>query len=39
MPPAAVPAFVRQANDLLPASDSTVMEIRALERLAGAGQS
>ena len=38
MPPAAVPAFVRQANDLLPASDSTVMEIRALERLAGAGK-
>ena len=31
----AVPAFVRQANDLLPASDSTVMQIRALERLAG----
>ncbi len=29
----AVPSFVRQANDLLPASDSTVMQIRALERL------
>ncbi len=25
----------RQANDLLPASDSTVMQIRALEKLAG----
>ena len=31
---AAVPEFVRQANRLLPASDSTVMQIRALERLA-----
>jgi diguanylate cyclase (GGDEF)-like protein len=28
-----VPAFVRRANDLLPASDSTVMQIRALEKL------
>ncbi|HVS78631.1 MAG TPA: EAL domain-containing protein [Steroidobacteraceae bacterium] len=35
----AVPEFVRQANDLLPASDSTVMQIRALERLAGSRQS
>ncbi len=34
----AVPEFVRQANDLLPASDSTVMQIRALERLAGSRQ-
>jgi diguanylate cyclase (GGDEF)-like protein len=30
-----VPAFVRQANTLLPASDSTVLQIRALEQLAG----
>jgi diguanylate cyclase (GGDEF)-like protein len=33
MAAAAVPAFVRRANDLLPASDSTVMQIRALEKL------
>ncbi len=39
MPAAAVPAFVRQANDLLPASDSTVMQIRALEKLAGSAKS
>ncbi|HEY7889152.1 MAG TPA: EAL domain-containing protein [Steroidobacteraceae bacterium] len=39
MPPAAVPAFVRQANDLLPASDSTVLQIRALETLAGSAKS
>jgi EAL domain-containing protein (putative c-di-GMP-specific phosphodiesterase class I) len=39
MPAAAVPAFVRQANDLLPASDSTVMQIRALEKLAGTAKS
>jgi diguanylate cyclase len=32
---AAVPAFVREANQLLPASDSTVLQIRALEQLAG----
>ena len=38
MPAAAVPAFVRQANDLLPASDSTVLQIRALEKLATAGK-
>ena len=38
MPASAVPAFVRQANDLLPASDSTMMQIRALEKLAGAGK-
>ena len=30
-----VPPFVRQANQLLPASDSTVMQIRALDQLAG----
>jgi diguanylate cyclase (GGDEF)-like protein len=30
-----VPAFVRQANQLLPASDSTVLQIQALEQLAG----
>src|SRR6185437_10927875 len=30
MAAAAVPAFVRQANDLLPASDSTVMQMLAL---------
>jgi EAL domain-containing protein (putative c-di-GMP-specific phosphodiesterase class I) len=35
MPDTAVPAFVRQANDVLPASDSTVRQIRALEKLAG----
>jgi EAL domain-containing protein (putative c-di-GMP-specific phosphodiesterase class I) len=29
-----VPAFVRSANALLPASDSTVLQIRALEQLA-----
>jgi diguanylate cyclase (GGDEF)-like protein len=30
-----VPAFIRNANKLLPASDSTVRQIRALELLAG----
>jgi diguanylate cyclase len=30
-----VAPFVRQANQLLPASDSTVMQIRALDQLAG----
>lgn len=35
---AAIPAFVREANQLLPASDSTVQQIRALEQLAGRGQ-
>jgi diguanylate cyclase (GGDEF)-like protein len=30
-----VPPFVRQANQLLPASDSTVLQIRALDQLAG----
>jgi EAL domain-containing protein (putative c-di-GMP-specific phosphodiesterase class I) len=29
-----VPGFVRQANQLLPASDSTLLQIRALEQLA-----
>jgi EAL domain-containing protein (putative c-di-GMP-specific phosphodiesterase class I) len=33
-----VPAFVAQANKLLPASDSTVLQIRALEQLAGQGR-
>jgi diguanylate cyclase (GGDEF)-like protein len=31
--PADVPPFVRQANQLLPASDSTVLQIRALDHL------
>ena len=35
LPAADVPAFVAQANKLLPASDSTVLQIRALEQLAG----
>jgi len=34
----AIPAFVREANQLLPASDSTVQQIRALEHLASGGQ-
>jgi diguanylate cyclase len=34
-----VAAFVREANRLLPASDSTVLQIRALEQLAGRGRS
>jgi len=34
MPPEAVPAFVQRANALLPASDSTVLQMRALEGLA-----
>jgi EAL domain-containing protein (putative c-di-GMP-specific phosphodiesterase class I) len=34
----AIPAFVREANRLLPASDSTVQQIRALEHLASGGQ-
>jgi EAL domain-containing protein (putative c-di-GMP-specific phosphodiesterase class I) len=32
---AKIPAFVREANQLLPASDSTVLQIEALEQLAG----
>lgn len=35
---AAVPPFVSQANRLLPASDSTVMQIRALGQLSGRGK-
>jgi len=38
MPAAGVPAFVRTANQLLPASDSTVAQIRVLEQLAGMGR-
>jgi len=37
LPPAQVPAYVREANALLPASDSTVLQIRALETLAKRG--
>ncbi len=33
LPAADIPAFVGQANKLLPASDSTVLQIRALEHL------
>jgi diguanylate cyclase (GGDEF)-like protein len=35
LPATDIPAFVAQANQLLPASDSTVLQIRALEQLAG----
>jgi diguanylate cyclase (GGDEF)-like protein len=35
LPVAEVPSFVRQANQLLPASDATVLQIRALDQLAG----
>jgi EAL domain-containing protein (putative c-di-GMP-specific phosphodiesterase class I) len=35
LPAARVAPFVSQANQLLPASDSTVMQIRALDPLAG----
>jgi diguanylate cyclase (GGDEF)-like protein len=35
LPAEDVPAFVGQANKLLPASDSTVLQIQALEQLAG----
>ncbi|MGP8034849.1 MAG: putative bifunctional diguanylate cyclase/phosphodiesterase [Steroidobacteraceae bacterium] len=35
IPVAQVPSFVRQANQLLPASDATVLQIRALDQLAG----
>jgi diguanylate cyclase (GGDEF)-like protein len=38
VPAAGVPAFVRTANQLLPASDSTVAQIRVLEQLAGMGR-
>ncbi len=37
--PAQVPAFVRQANQVLPDSDSTVRQIRALDQLAGRSHS
>ena len=33
LPPAEVPAFVGEANQVLPASDSTVLQIQALEQL------
>jgi EAL domain-containing protein (putative c-di-GMP-specific phosphodiesterase class I) len=33
MPAGEVPAFVRRANELLPASDSTLLQIRALDQL------
>jgi diguanylate cyclase (GGDEF)-like protein len=35
LPVAQVAPFVRQANQLLPASDATVLQIRALDQLAG----
>jgi diguanylate cyclase (GGDEF)-like protein len=38
MPVAEVEAFVRKANQLLPASDSTVLQIRALAQLADTDQ-
>src|SRR5262252_8498353 len=37
--PAQVPGFVRQANQVLPDSDSTVRQIRALDQLAGRSHS
>ena len=37
LPPEQVLAYVREANALLPASDSTVLQIRALETLAKRG--
>jgi diguanylate cyclase len=37
MPAAQVPAFVRQANQLLSDSDSTQLQIRALDQLSGRG--
>ncbi|MBV8145064.1 MAG: EAL domain-containing protein [Gammaproteobacteria bacterium] len=37
--PAKIPEFVRQANQVLPDSDSTVRQIRALEQLAGRSHS
>jgi len=33
LPAADVPAFVGRANELLPASDSTHLQIRALDQL------
>jgi EAL domain-containing protein (putative c-di-GMP-specific phosphodiesterase class I) len=38
LPAAVIPAFVAEANKLLPASDSTVQQIKALEQLAGSGR-
>jgi EAL domain-containing protein (putative c-di-GMP-specific phosphodiesterase class I) len=35
LPATQVAPFVHQANQLLPASDSTVLQIRALDQLAG----
>jgi len=35
LPVSEVTSFVRQANQLLPASDATVLQLRALEQLAG----
>jgi EAL domain-containing protein (putative c-di-GMP-specific phosphodiesterase class I) len=35
LPVARVAPFVRQANQLLPASDATVLQLRALDQLAG----
>lgn len=35
LPVAQVPQFVRQANQLLPASDATVLQLRVLDELAG----
>jgi diguanylate cyclase (GGDEF)-like protein len=35
LPPAQIPAFIQQANQLLTPSDSTVRQLRALEQLAG----
>lgn len=37
MAAAQIPGFVREANRLLPASDSTVLQLKALEQLAGGG--
>jgi diguanylate cyclase (GGDEF)-like protein len=39
LPPAQIPGFVRQANQVLPDSDSTVRQIRALDQLAGRSNS
>jgi sensor c-di-GMP phosphodiesterase-like protein len=33
LPAAQVPAFIAKANQLLPASDSTLLQLRALEQL------
>jgi EAL domain-containing protein (putative c-di-GMP-specific phosphodiesterase class I) len=39
LPAAEVPGFLRQATQLLTDSDSTQLQIRALEQLAGRGRS